>query len=214
MATTVLYNGVTYSVPSFGDIGYAQGPGNLSQYLVALATATPTSGGTFTGNITFSPSTGGIVGTTTNNNAAAGIVGQYLESTFTSLAVPASNTRGDLATLTLTAGDWDLQGALYRQDNGAVYASVSTVMSIITAVGNDGTGEVAGNSIFSVDTTPPTFTIDNYTLPLIRVTSDGTNLTIAGVTTVGQIARLKFYPGIYTGGSPLVTGILRARRVR
>lgn len=54
MSTNVLYNGVTYSVPSFGDIGYAQGPGNLSQYLVALATALPVSGGTLSGPITFS----------------------------------------------------------------------------------------------------------------------------------------------------------------
>lgn len=51
MATSVVYNGVTYSVPSFTDVGYAQGAGNLSQYLVALASALSTAGGTLTGPI-------------------------------------------------------------------------------------------------------------------------------------------------------------------
>lgn len=37
MATSVVFNGVTYSIPAYRDTGYAQGNGNLSQYLVALA---------------------------------------------------------------------------------------------------------------------------------------------------------------------------------
>jgi hypothetical protein len=37
MATPVVFNGVTYSIPAYGDIGYAQGSGNLSSYLIALA---------------------------------------------------------------------------------------------------------------------------------------------------------------------------------
>lgn len=37
MATSVSFNGVVYSVPAFGDTGYAQGSGNLSAYLIALA---------------------------------------------------------------------------------------------------------------------------------------------------------------------------------
>src|ERR1019366_4169569 len=48
MATSVIYNGVTYSIPSYGDTGYAQGAGNLSLYLVALATGSlQTTGGIF-----------------------------------------------------------------------------------------------------------------------------------------------------------------------
>lgn len=49
MATTVTYVGNQYSVPAYNDTGYAQGAGNLSSYLVALATGSLTlSGGTFT----------------------------------------------------------------------------------------------------------------------------------------------------------------------
>ena len=49
MSVPVIYNGVTYNIPVFGDAGYAQGAGNLSLYLVALAaagTGTVTTGST------------------------------------------------------------------------------------------------------------------------------------------------------------------------
>lgn len=48
MSTPVTYVGNSYSVPAYGDSGYAQGAGNLSSYLVALATGSLTlSGGAF-----------------------------------------------------------------------------------------------------------------------------------------------------------------------
>ena len=48
MATPITFNGVSYSVPAFNDTGYAQGPGNLSSYLIALASGTlQQTGGTF-----------------------------------------------------------------------------------------------------------------------------------------------------------------------
>ncbi len=48
MATPVTYVGNQYSVPAYNDTGYAQGAGNLSSYLVALATGSLTlSGGSF-----------------------------------------------------------------------------------------------------------------------------------------------------------------------
>lgn len=48
MSTPVTYVGNSYSVPAYGDSGYAQGAGNLSSYLVALATGNLTlSGGAF-----------------------------------------------------------------------------------------------------------------------------------------------------------------------
>jgi hypothetical protein len=61
MATPVVFNAVNYSIPAFGDVGYAQGPGNLSAYLIALATGTlqPT-GGLFslTADANFGPNFG------------------------------------------------------------------------------------------------------------------------------------------------------------
>ena len=49
MATSIVYNGTTYSVPAYGDTGWAQGTGNLSSYLIAIPSGClQTTGGTFT----------------------------------------------------------------------------------------------------------------------------------------------------------------------
>jgi hypothetical protein len=47
--TTVTFNGASYSVPAYGESGWAQGVGNLSSYLVAISAGTlQTTGGAFT----------------------------------------------------------------------------------------------------------------------------------------------------------------------
>ncbi len=49
MATPITFNGASYNVPAYGDAGWAQGAGNLSTYLIAIAGGTlQTTGGTFT----------------------------------------------------------------------------------------------------------------------------------------------------------------------
>ena len=49
MATTVSLAGSSYSIPAYGDSNWAQGPGNLSAYLISIASVTlQTTGGTFT----------------------------------------------------------------------------------------------------------------------------------------------------------------------
>jgi hypothetical protein len=61
MSTPIVFNGVNYSVPAFGDVGYAQGPGNLSAYLIAIASGTfQITGGLFslTADANFGPNFG------------------------------------------------------------------------------------------------------------------------------------------------------------
>ena len=49
MATLVSLNGTSYSIPAYGDSGWAQGAGNLSSYLISLASVTlQPIGGNFT----------------------------------------------------------------------------------------------------------------------------------------------------------------------
>jgi hypothetical protein len=59
--------------------------------------------------------TGGIVGTATNNNAAAGYIGEFLSSVvLIGAAVPiTTTTQTNITTLALTAGDWDVWGSLW-----------------------------------------------------------------------------------------------------
>lgn len=80
MSTPVQYVGNQYNVPAYQDTGYAQGTGNLSSYLIALATGSLTlSGGTFT--LTADANFGGAFGliasyftSRTANAASAGAV--------------------------------------------------------------------------------------------------------------------------------------------
>ena len=64
------------------------------------------------GSVAFSPTTKGIVGTTTNDDAAAGYVGEILSAAIASASAVSltSNTIANITSISLTAGDWDITG--------------------------------------------------------------------------------------------------------
>ena len=64
-------------------------------------------------------SSSSLVGTTTNDSAAAGVVGQYISSYVSATSVPTTNTWGDLTSVSLTAGDWDVTVRMEFVQNGA-----------------------------------------------------------------------------------------------
>lgn len=74
--------------------------------------AIPILGAATATSVTFSPTTGGIVGTTTNNNAGAGKVGEYVSSTVLmgSAVSATNNTPVNVTSISLTAGDWEVYG--------------------------------------------------------------------------------------------------------
>jgi len=95
------------------------------------ALITPTLGAATATSLTFSPTTGGIVGTTTNDNATAGDVGQFVSSVIAS-ASPVSLTTAtakDMTSISLTAGDWDVWGNIYYIIGGACTAIVGWISS-------------------------------------------------------------------------------------
>lgn len=67
-------------------------------------------------SIAFS-STSGIIGTTTNDNAASGSVGEVISSIVSSAGAIAltSNTITNISSIVLTAGDWDISGQISFQ---------------------------------------------------------------------------------------------------
>lgn len=76
-----------------------------------------------TNTITFNPTTAGILGTTTNDDAAAGYVGEFISSNIVSGSA-VSLTTGMITNVTnisLTAGDWDVYGL------GATVAGAGTI---------------------------------------------------------------------------------------
>ena len=71
----VIFNGSIYHIPTLGDSGYAQGSGNLSSYLAAIAAGTlQTTGGSFT------------LSAPVNFGATYGLLTAYLSSTTASPA--------------------------------------------------------------------------------------------------------------------------------
>lgn len=139
---------------------------------------------------------GALKGTTTNNNAVAGNIGEYISATqvpYTSLP-GATGVFGSILTIALTPGDWDVSGLAIFHNNGA------TITTVAAGVGTSGT-VISGDS--RMDTLPPTAASDS------SVTIPGVRFSIATNTNIQlEIAAM------YSAGSPLVAGRLSARRVR
>ena len=150
----------------------------------------------------FDSSTVGIIGTTTNNNADAGSVGEYVESTI-SEASPVSLTTAtvaDITSISLTAGDWDVWG------NTAFVAAATT--NIVTCA-----GWVSSTSV----TLPDLYLFNSLRHPSAGEVPVGnfgfstpfTRMSISGTTTVYLSARANFTVSTLGG-----CGGIFARRVR
>lgn len=92
-----------------------------------------------------STSTLGVVGTTTNNNAAAGNVGEYIEGVVTgNTNAAATGTYDDGTSIALTAGDWDVSAMAIFDANGATWTAIE--LGISATSGNSGTGLVGSQN--------------------------------------------------------------------
>ncbi|WP_081057388.1 hypothetical protein [Burkholderia vietnamiensis] len=147
LATTAFTNAIFAAPPAFGNTTPAavsattlsasstvSGSG-FSTYLAsppAIGATTPAAGKfttlQATGAITPS-STAGIVGTTTNDNASAGSVGEYPTPTNLTGVSLTSGAAANGASVSLTAGDWDIVGTCQFLPAGS-----TTISSVITAV--------------------------------------------------------------------------------
>jgi hypothetical protein len=153
---------------------------------------------TGTGAFTFdNPAGVAVAGTNTNDNAASTYIGEYVSSATSASQTTA--TVSNLTTISLTAGDWDVYGAISYTGSGQVlfdaYACISTTTQD-TSQSNMGTAPWSrhqGTAIFNALTAAPS--------PL--------RVSISGTTTVYLVAFCQFGSGTVTA-----YGNLRARRVR
>ena len=107
-----------------GKTGTGQFVGDTSPTLI-----TPVLGVAAATSLSFS-TTSGIIGSTTNDSAAAGSVGELLSSSVgTPGASMTSTTALDVTSLSLTAGDWDVWGIV----NAAIAGATSVVSGWISA---------------------------------------------------------------------------------
>ena len=144
-----------------------------------------------------------VKGTGTNDAAAAGFVGEYVESVVGAANTAANSTVYDVTSISLTAGDWDVSGMVDYISSSSTWTSVRAGIS--TTTGDFSTGLVSGSNVFlaswgSSSTTP---TEHSVWVPCYR-------MSLTTTTTVylkGMVA--------FSGGQPTIRGArLSARRVR
>jgi hypothetical protein len=142
-------------------------------------------------------------GTTTNDNAATGAIGEYISSIVLAASeiTLTSTVAANITSISLTAGDWDVSGTVWFDENGATVttlnsAGITTTSATIPTVPADNTAR----SDISLPAIAGAFT----NLPV-----GPARLSLAGTTTVYLIARSNF-----SINSNAAFGIIRARRVR
>jgi hypothetical protein len=145
---------------------------------------------------------GQVPGTNTNDNAVAGYVGEYIDTVThlnTSAAFSTGGTNQNMASMVLTAGDWDVMGRA-----GYAYVSSPTVTGFIPSI-----SLVSGTSdtVSRIYATPTTGAVDNKTIVggLYR------RISVSTTTTIYMVSGT-----IYSGGEvrPNTDTAMWARRVR
>lgn len=115
-----------------------------------LTLVTPTLGAATATSLAFSPTTGGIVGTTAADNAGAGKVGELLSSANATSVAQSTGSTTQIQTLSLTAGDWDVWAIYYTAVGGTtvqtlVQAQLNTSSATIVAPTTVQLASIAGN---------------------------------------------------------------------
>ena len=143
-------------------------------------------------NVTFSPTTGGIVGTTTNNNASAGTVGELISSTiaFGSAISISTATPKDLTSISLTAGDWNVWGNIGYNPSGNLtqwYAWISSTSATLPDLSlANATSVSAGSTGFQ-----------GISAPTLRLSLASTTTIYLSGNVVISSGTCTFFGGIY-----------------
>lgn len=164
---------------------------------------TPTLGAATATSVTFSPSTGGIIGTTTNNSANAGVVGEYISSIVlsgSSIALT-SGTPSNVTSISLTAGDWDVDGTIWFLGGAA-----TTITNLSSAVNNT-SATIPGGPSDSKSVTTLALTFTGGTNANV-INTGVARASIASTTSYFLVAQ-----GAFTS-TLNAYGIIRARRIR
>ena len=153
-------------------------------------------------SIAFS-STSGVIGTTTNNNAAAGSVGEFVSSVVLVGSAVAMTTAisKTITSISLTAGDWDIWGSIWTTTGAGTL-----------------TGYVSGAISLTTDTTPTTPAIGESGILDFTTVGAGyvfkkpitpTRASLSGTTTYYLVGESSF-----SASTLSMYGNIMARRVR
>ncbi len=137
-------------------------------------------------------------GTATNDNAAAGQVGEFVTAARTTNLALATGVGANLTTISLTAGDWDVDGNvnLLFGAEGTVAAGSVSLTSGAASGGADGSGYAQIN-------------VATASLTYVSLATGSMRVSIATTTTVYLVGY-----GTFPSGGCNAQGVIRARRVR
>lgn len=134
-----------------------------------------------------------LIGTTTNDNAAAGVVGEFITANASGVATTTGTTT-NICQISLTPGDWDVFGevSVSNGGNNLTFASASTS----TTSGANG----PAGSLWQYS--GPAIATMTCPVPTVR-------MSLSVTTTVYLVGG-----GIYSTGTTTLQGVLNARRAR
>jgi hypothetical protein len=143
-----------------------------------------------------------LLGTTTNDNATAGNVGEFISSVVNSGSALTftSNTAANITSISLTAGDWDVWGSICLN----VAATTNMFNAQVSVSTTSATMNLTPGQCFLMFWVPGVLGTSTpmYSTPPVRVSLSGTTTVFA----VGQIG--------FTTSTCTVFGGIFARRVR
>lgn len=148
-------------------------------------------------------SPGQYTGTSTNDNASAGNIGQLISSTVAagSAVSLTNNTAKTVTSISLTAGDWDITAATYFKLGATT--SITCAIGDISTTNDTLTQSLGGYYTYQTSADVPTDTNDlGWSHGPLRV-------SLSGTTTYYLVAFSQF-----TVSTNSAYGIIRARRVR
>lgn len=147
--------------------------------------------------------TGGPVkGTITNDNAAAGYVGEFMEAKLVAASATSLTSNADktITSISLTAGDWDVSGVV-----GFIPAATTSITRLAASISltdnaNAGTDDGASSQWG---------TAANVAVQANAIATPIRRVSIAATTTVYLVA-----DAVFTVSTMTAFGHIRARRVR
>lgn len=149
-----------------------------------------------------------IQGTPTNDNALAGDIGEYISSTVASGSAVSLTTAtpANVTSISLTAGDWDIDGTIDYTPGATT--SITVLNAAVSLTTNTLSTQPGGSGLGS---DPLTVLTQAAAVPngTVTVSSPTVRLSINQTTTVYLVAS-----GTFTVSTLAAYGTIRARRVR
>ena len=185
-------------VPLSGSTGTGNFVGTTSPTLV-----TPTIGAATATSVGFSPTTGGIVGTTTNDNTDAGNVGESIVSAVDTPGISlTNNTAADITSISLTAGDWDVWGNVVLIFGATTNCTTYGMWSSATSATVPDVTLSCNISTSVAGIVPGAITGCGNSIPPLRYSLSGTTTIYLSVKAAFSISTLAAF------------GVIQARRAR